>query len=463
MKGPFSLSNVSALMHGRIPGQVIIQYTDRCNARCPQCDMRVQNRFERSTIELDVAKRVIDSAAEKGVNAVSFTGGEPLMYQDDILALIRHAGQSGIRYIRTGTNGFVFLGSDKPSFERKVHSLAQALAETEIYTFWISVDSVDPEVHEQMRGLPGVLAGIEKALPIFHQYGIYPSANLGINRNAGGDYQTLMPYEPDPERFDADEFYDFYRDAFARFYQRAVDLGFTIINMCYPMSVDPDQDDQLAIYSATSVDRIVRFRPDEKLPLFQALYDTVPQFRSKIRIFTPLTSVLALVKQYSGGPDDSYGCRGGIDFFYVSSVDGNTYPCGYRGNENLGKFWELDLLDRDPGQRCTRCDWECFRDPSELIGPMIDMFARPHKIMKRLLTDRRYARLWLQDVRYYRACNYFNGRTPPDYKKLARFGPSDTSIREGAGSNRPLHLELDEDENVAAAEKQRADMAATEV
>lgn len=419
----FSIGNLLTFARGRVPGQVVVQYTDRCNARCPQCDMRVQNKFERQSLDRETAIRVIDTAAEKGIAAISFTGGEPFMHQDDILALIRHAGEAGIEFIRTGTNGFMFLGSDKPSFEPRVHKLAEALAATKIYTFWISIDSVEPEVHEQMRGLPGVVRGIEKALPIFRQYGIYPSANLGINRNIGGDYRKVLP-DIDRSQFDPDQFYDSFRGSFARFYSRIRDLGFTIVNMCYPMSVDRTPTptaDLNAIYFATSSDRIIRFRRNEKLPMFRALLDTVPEFRSQLRIFTPMTAVLALVRQYSDQGAMNEGCRGGVDFFYVDSADASAYPCGYRGQENFGKFWDLDIKSRRSSSPCTQCDWECFRDPSEMLGPLLNFIPRPWATAKRLWNDRQFARLWLGDIRYYRACSYFSCRVPPDYKRLAKF------------------------------------------
>ena len=50
----------------------------------------------------------------------------------------------------------------------------------------VSIDSADPKTHEEMRGLKGVIKGIEIALPILHKHGIYPVANLGINRNIAG-------------------------------------------------------------------------------------------------------------------------------------------------------------------------------------------------------------------------------------------------------------------------------------
>jgi hypothetical protein len=47
------------------------------------------------------------------------------------------------------------------------------------------MDSAGPERHERLRGLPGVIRGIERVLPLMHAAGLYPAANLGINRYMG--------------------------------------------------------------------------------------------------------------------------------------------------------------------------------------------------------------------------------------------------------------------------------------
>jgi hypothetical protein len=191
--------------------------------------MRRTEPFSRSTLD-DDAKRIIDVAAARGVKALSFTGGEPFLYLDQIIELTDHATAAGIPFVRTGTNGFLFMNSDRPDFERRINAIAERLARTKLYTFWISLDSAVPKVHEAMRGLPGVVKGIEKALPIFHEHGIYPSANLGINRNVGGwsDSSFTSP----------DMLYAHFWKSFRDFYRVVDIMGFTIVNACYPMSVD---------------------------------------------------------------------------------------------------------------------------------------------------------------------------------------------------------------------------------
>jgi hypothetical protein len=270
-----------------------------------------------------------------------------------------------------------------------------------------------PSAHETMRGLPGVVKGIEKALPIFHKHGIYPSANLGINRNIIGLHDGAIT--------DHELIYAHFWKAFRDFYRVVDIMGFTIVNACYPMSAEANDEPISAVYKATSADDAVNFSSDEKHIVFKALFDVIPEFRSQLRIFTPRSSLLALIRQHNSDASGSYGCRGGREFFFVDAKTSDTFPCGYRGTENLGKFWDPDFPRRNVMEFCTKCDWECFRDPSELIGPLHDLATRPVRLVSKILKDHEWLRLWYEDLRYYRACDFFNGRVPPNTKKLERF------------------------------------------
>jgi MoaA/NifB/PqqE/SkfB family radical SAM enzyme len=411
------------LTRKKIPGQLVIQLTDKCNARCPQCGMRSTEKFQRTKLPFDDVKRILDSAAKNNVKAVSFTGGEPFLFFDELCRLMKYAGQLGIEYIRTGTNGFFFQNPNPWNFESKIKTIAEKLAGTPVRNFWISIDSAVPEIHERMRGFPGVIAGIEKSLPIFHEFGIYPSVNLGINRNMAPNIIGMDNFRYETGEDLIQEIYRNYMDAFRMFYGFVIDMGFTMVNMCYPMSMVPEKGGSALnpVYSATSTSHIVSFNPTEKMLLFKALLRTIPEFRSKIRIFTPLSSLNALTRQLMDGPDGptaAYPCRGGIDFFFIDSRDGNTYPCGYRGNENFGKYWELDGNKVHSNGDCFMCEWECFRDPSELFGPMLQVMSNPLELIKKIKNDPGHFRLWWDDLKYYHACDFFNGRYAPDYNRL---------------------------------------------
>lgn len=422
------------LLRGRMPGQLVIQFTDHCNARCPQCGMRVSNPFSRTRLDMDDVKRMVDAAARQGIRVVSFTGGEPLLHLKELTELIRHAGGAGIDYIRTGTNGYFFARPEGPGFTSRVQRVAEALAGTPLRNLWISIDSSVPEVHETMRGFPGVIRGIEKALPMFHERGLFPSANLGINRNLVGDLTRNARIDPGTPQ-GAERFHETYREGFRAFYRFVHHLGFTMVNSCYPMSVDPAEPGTglSPVYAATSPDGIVRFTRPEKAEIFRALFRTIPEFRDRLRIFSPRTSLRALVLAYSGEEDESYPCRGGLDAFFVDSRDGNTYPCGYRGLENMGRFWDLDLSRLKGKAFCRQCDWECFRDPSELFGPLLQARHAPLEFLKRMRRRPEATALWREDLAYYRACDLFHGRHPPDRRRLERF--SETAVK---GRKKPL-------------------------
>jgi MoaA/NifB/PqqE/SkfB family radical SAM enzyme len=421
------IRNIRTFGRNRIPGQLVIQMTNHCNAQCPQCGMRTTADIPRSRLNRRQIERILAAAADKGVQAVSFTGGEPFLFQDDLIHCIEYAGRAGIPYIRTGTNGFIFRRWDRADFADRVKRLADKLAATRLRNFWISLDSAMPEVHEKMRGLAGVVRGIEKALPIFHAAGLFPSANLGLNRLVGGPATATL----NPQAFPSSEaylaaFYRRFQDALHRFYILIRTMGFTMVNTCYPMSISAEEHGTglRAVYAATTVDAVVRFTDAEKAMLYQVLLDTIPEHRHHLRIFSPLSSVYTLQRYYSKEDDPSaaFGCRGGIDFFFINANDGDTYPCGYRGQENMGKFWRLDPAHLKSEGDCRRCDWECFRDPSELCAPLLQTLHRPRQLARHMSRDQLYRRLWMEDIRYYYACGFFDARRPPDPKRLHRFG-----------------------------------------
>jgi hypothetical protein len=383
--------------------------------------MNTTQPFDRHRLGLKYLQGMIDNAGARRIGAVSFTGGEPLLLLEDLVAMLDYAGAAGIPYIRTGTNGFVFRHPERPDFDARMHRLAARLAATPIRNFWISIDSADPGTHEKMRGFKGVVAGIRRALPIFHAHGLYPSANLGLNRNLGGE--ASIPILPRAHTTaQAADYVAALHKGLDLFFRQVADLGFTIANVCYPMSLDDDADpgDLQAVYGATSVDTVVSFAAHEKTLLFDTLAGVIRAHRSRLRIFAPLCSLHALKQQFGNG-HHGYACRGGIDFFFVDAAAGHTFPCGYRGREDLGPFGPVDQ-GVDPALRdCYQCEWECFRDPSELTGPVRELFTRPLALLRRMRRDPEFFRCWWEDLRYYRACDFFDGRRPADMGRLQAF------------------------------------------
>ncbi len=79
-------------------------YSTRCNMACDHC-VAAGNSADNGTMGLETAVAVIREMARCRVSGISFTAGEPFLYRDEILELVRGCKENGI-YSRMVTNGF---------------------------------------------------------------------------------------------------------------------------------------------------------------------------------------------------------------------------------------------------------------------------------------------------------------------------------------------------------------------
>ena len=395
------MTSMFKALFGNIPGQLVIQITNRCNGACPQCGMRRNAAITRCSIPPDKIRDTVKQCGENGFEALSLTGGEPCINPDEIFDLLDCAGQVGIPYLRTGTNGYMLAKTETA----QITDFAKRLAATNVRNFWISLDSADTKTHEAMRGLPGVTDGIRKALPIFHAHGVYPAANLGINRNIMGEPISKLKDSDDENRF-----FEEFKTGFEAFFNKAIDLGFTMANLCYPMSSGNDELESPA-YGAISDDFIVSFSQKELRLIFKALLAVIPDFRNRIRIFTPLSVLYAMSKE-----DNAmlFPCFGGIRYFYMDSRDGHIYPCGYLGDRDMGgDLTRAVKRNNREKPSCMKCHWECFRDPSQLFGIARYSIRHPIRVFIQKKTDPIMLRHWIGDLKYYVKHDFFDGRAVP--------------------------------------------------
>lgn len=95
------------LSHRAFPiRRVTIRFTYHCNIACRHCynDSGPDKRHDR--LSWDGMADVIADAGRLGIPELTLTGGEPLLYVEDVLRAVRHARQHGVRAIRIFTNGF---------------------------------------------------------------------------------------------------------------------------------------------------------------------------------------------------------------------------------------------------------------------------------------------------------------------------------------------------------------------
>ncbi|MEW5947546.1 MAG: radical SAM protein [bacterium] len=134
--------------------------TLRCNCFCESCMWKNNSAAEMTTTEI---KRFYDQAADQGFGGILFTGGEPLL-RKDMPEIYRYAKRKCGLKIGAATNGF-FLEKRVDEFGDYIDALL------------VSIDSVDPEKHDRIRGVPGLfdrlVRGIEKTrkkYPFIHLF-----------------------------------------------------------------------------------------------------------------------------------------------------------------------------------------------------------------------------------------------------------------------------------------------------
>src|SRR5262249_47001416 len=76
--------------------------TFQCNLACPHCCVPIE-WTER--LDIGVALRFLEDAYAYGIRILGFTGGEPFIYPEFVVALTRRAAELGFRFDKIMTNG----------------------------------------------------------------------------------------------------------------------------------------------------------------------------------------------------------------------------------------------------------------------------------------------------------------------------------------------------------------------
>src|SRR5881628_1297754 len=79
--------------------------TYQCNLTCPHCCVPIE-----WTDRLDIATaiRFLEDAHREGIRLLGFTGGEPFLYPEFVIALTRRAAKLGFQFDKIVTNGVWF-------------------------------------------------------------------------------------------------------------------------------------------------------------------------------------------------------------------------------------------------------------------------------------------------------------------------------------------------------------------
>jgi MoaA/NifB/PqqE/SkfB family radical SAM enzyme len=135
---------------------VQIHPTLRCNLRCQHC-YSASGPEQGGGLALEALERLLPGIATEGFNAVSISGGEPLMYEP-LPRLLRSA--RGLGFVTSVTTNGLLLTA------RRLAALAPHLQ-----LLAISVDG-EPESHNRLRALPKAFAKMAGKLEMVRRSGV---------------------------------------------------------------------------------------------------------------------------------------------------------------------------------------------------------------------------------------------------------------------------------------------------
>ncbi|MCP5005455.1 MAG: radical SAM protein [Planctomycetes bacterium] len=328
-----------------VPHVISWNLTKSCNLACSHCYLPTNNPTNQSAItkpptspklslnscdtqdsqkELDTetAIRVIDDISEINPNLILIlTGGEPLL-RDDIFKLSLHASRKGM---------MVLLGTNACLINDEV---AGRLKDNGFAGIGISLDSLDPDRHDAIRGVKGSWQQAIDGIDACKREGLEVQIQTTVFKSN---------YEEIPEIV-----------AFAN------KKGAKVFNLFFLVCTGRGQD-------------LTDITPEQYEKALQQIYKLHTQYEGKMlisakcaphyrRIAYEMNPESALLKYYSGG------CPAGTHYVRITP-EGEVTPCPYMdtscGNlkeKNFGEIWNTskileELREANLKGRCGDCEF----------------------------------------------------------------------------------------------------------
>ncbi|RLG89871.1 MAG: radical SAM protein, partial [Candidatus Hecatellales archaeon] len=146
----------------------VLEVTGRCNLKCPHCEVR-GGEVEKDP-PLTHVYRMIDSIATvPEFRMLVLTGGEPLLRQD-IYKIIKYAKNSGFE-VTIATNGTLIS-----------RETAKKLSSLDITGVAVSLDFIEPELHDKFRGVSGTWEKVMEGMKNAVEEGLYLQVNIALSK-----------------------------------------------------------------------------------------------------------------------------------------------------------------------------------------------------------------------------------------------------------------------------------------
>ncbi|MCF6150104.1 MAG: radical SAM protein [Candidatus Kuenenia sp.] len=116
--------------------------THKCQCQCIHCSADPFIDYTKKELTVEEIKTVVDGALDLGASLIIYVGGEPML-REDLYDLIRYVDKTkAIPMIFT--NGIMLTEEN-----------VQRLAKAGLFSLNISIDSSEPELHNEFRAVPG--------------------------------------------------------------------------------------------------------------------------------------------------------------------------------------------------------------------------------------------------------------------------------------------------------------------
>jgi radical SAM protein with 4Fe4S-binding SPASM domain len=162
-----------------VPLIVSWNVTRKCNLKCSHCYINAAKDELQGELNTEEAKRLIDQITEVSRPLLILSGGEPLL-RSDIYELVRYGTDKGLR---------MGLGSNGSLLDEFV---AKNLKNAGVKTVSISLDSQDPEGHDEFRGVKGSWQKAVQAIAALRRNGVLVQVNTTVTQQNHGEIDEIM-------------------------------------------------------------------------------------------------------------------------------------------------------------------------------------------------------------------------------------------------------------------------------
>ncbi|NIM07288.1 MAG: radical SAM protein [Armatimonadetes bacterium] len=179
-------------LKGRLPTDVNLAVTERCQARCTMCN--IWRRRESADLRAETARRLFSDRLYSRVRRLGLGGGEPILHPDLPGLLEAVLGVlTGLEAVGLSTNGL--LPERTRSTCRRLAQLCSRAGAA--FQVAVSLDGLG-EVHDRVRGVPRAFERASRSIAALQaaakQLGFQVSVTATITRRNLGDLEPLREW-----------------------------------------------------------------------------------------------------------------------------------------------------------------------------------------------------------------------------------------------------------------------------